>query len=81
MISVKLTLYTRSRCPLCDKAKTDILDIGNEVDFEFEEIDIETSDKLTEEFGLMIPVIYLDGEEIGYGIVDKLYLRNRLQEK
>jgi glutaredoxin len=77
----KLTLYTRANCPLCEKARADILEIKQDIDFEIEEIDIGASDELTEEFGLMIPVIYIDGEEVGYGIVDEFYLRNRLQQK
>ncbi|WP_059172076.1 glutaredoxin family protein [Bacillus sp. FJAT-27445] len=73
-LKTKVTLYTRSRCPLCDKAKADLLEIRGEEDFELEEIDIASSDELTEEYGLMIPVIHVDGEEAGYGIIDKDYL-------
>ncbi|RHW38928.1 glutaredoxin family protein [Neobacillus notoginsengisoli] len=79
-MTVKINFYTRDRCPLCDKAKADLLEIREELPFELEEIDIETSDELTEQFGLMIPVVYLNGEEAGYGIIDKLYMRNLIRE-
>ena len=77
----KITLYTRKRCPLCTKAKDAIVELQAEWDFQLEEIDIETSDELTERYGLMIPVVHLDGEEVGYGFVDKFDISNRLQEK
>ncbi|MEH7416458.1 glutaredoxin family protein [Neobacillus drentensis] len=76
-----ITLYTRNRCPLCDKAKTAILEMQEQWKFQLEEIDIETSDELTERYGLMIPVVHLDGEEVGYGYVDKMDISIRLQKK
>jgi glutaredoxin len=77
----KITLYTRQRCPLCEKAKASILELQEEWKFQFEETDIEASDELTELYGLMIPVVHLDGEEVGYGYVDKMDICNRLREK
>ena len=40
-------------------------------DFHLEEIDIEESDELTEKYGLMIPVVEIDGEEVQFGQIDK----------
>lgn len=77
----KVTFYTRSRCPLCDKAKVDLEEIREALAFELEEIDIGSSDKLTEEYGLMIPVILVDGIEAGYGIIDKQYLSSIIKNK
>jgi len=77
----KITLYTRNNCPLCEKAKTALVELQNDWMFQLEEIDIETSDDLTELYGLMIPVVHLDGVEVGYGFVDKIDISNRLQEK
>lgn len=76
-----ITLYTRKQCPLCDKAKKTLLELKDEWKFTFEEIDIAESDDLTEKFALMIPVVYLDGEEIAYGSVNKFDISNRLQKK
>ncbi|QCJ44055.1 glutaredoxin family protein [Bacillus sp. S3] len=81
MTKTTITLYTRNRCSLCDKAKTALEELQQEWNFSLEEIDIETSDDLTERYGLMIPVVYLDGEEVGFGFVDKFDISNRLQEK
>jgi glutaredoxin len=76
-----ITLYTRMRCPLCEKAKATLIELKEEWNFTVEEIDIETSDALTETYGLMIPVVHIDGEEVGFGYIDKFDISNRLQEK
>lgn len=76
-----ITLYTRNRCSLCDKAKNSILELKQQWDFTLEEIDIEQSDELTELYGIMIPVVHIDGEEVAFGIINKLDISNRLQEK
>jgi glutaredoxin len=81
MTQTKITLYTRKRCPLCDKAKFTLVDLKKDWDFTLEEIDIESSDELTELYGLMIPVVHIDGEEVGFGVVNKFDISNRLQEK
>lgn len=76
-----LVLYTRSRCPLCDKAKKIVLELQEEWDFIFQEIDIDSSDELTEKYGIMIPVVEIDGEEIQYGQIDHLTISEAFSEK
>jgi glutaredoxin len=76
-----LTFYTRKKCPLCDKAKVVIEELQEEYNFTFIEKDIDESDELTEKYGIMIPVVEIDGEEVEYGIVNKFVIGNRLHEK
>jgi glutaredoxin len=76
-----ITLYTRKRCSLCDKAKNSILELKEKWDFTLNEIDIDQSDELTERYGIMIPVVHIDGEEVAFGIIKKIDISNRLQEK
>jgi glutaredoxin len=76
-----ITLYTRNHCSLCEKAKQAILELKEEWNFTLEEIDIDKSDELTELYGIMIPVVQIDGEEVGFGIINKLDISKRLQEK
>lgn len=76
-----ITLYTRHGCHLCETAKQAILELKNEWDFTLEEVDIEQSDVLTEQYGLMIPVVQIDGEMAAFGQIDKNSLSNRLQQK
>jgi glutaredoxin len=77
----KITFYTRKGCTLCEKAKAEILELKDAYPFTLEEIDIDTSDELTERYGVMIPVVHLNGEEIAFGIINKIDISNRLQEK
>ena len=76
-----ISFYTRKRCPLCEKAKKTILELKEEFNFSLEEIDIDESDELTELYGIMIPVVHIDGEEVAFGIINKIDISNRLQEK
>ncbi|GHH97549.1 glutaredoxin family protein [Neobacillus kokaensis] len=77
----KVTLYSRGRCPLCEKAKAVLLELMKEYDFVLEEVDIEQSDELTERYGLMIPVVHIDGEEAAFGFVNKYDISNHLRKK
>jgi glutaredoxin len=77
----KLILYSRKKCPLCDKAKDILLEIQNEHPFELEEVDIDESDALTEKYGLMIPVVEIEEEVVQYGQIDKTVIMKRLQQK
>lgn len=81
MTQTIITLYTRKRCSLCDKAKSMIDELKVDWNFTLEEIDIDTSDALTELYGIMIPVVQIDGEEVAFGIVNKNDISKRLQEK
>ena len=75
-----ITFYTRKRCPLCEKAKKLILELKEEWNFTLEEIDIDESDELTELYGMMIPVVHINGEEVAFGIINKIDISNRFQE-
>ena len=60
---MRVVLFSRPGCHLCDTARDVILAERDRTDFAFEEVDIETSDDLLTEYGIRIPVITLDGEE------------------
>ncbi|MBD8137138.1 glutaredoxin family protein [Bacillus sp. CFBP 13597] len=73
-------LYSRDKCPLCDKAKQALQEVKVESGIGYKEIDIHTDDDLLEKFGLMIPVVEWKNEIVQFGNVDKSAL-NRLLEK
>ena len=58
-----------------------MVELQAQFDFSLVEVDIEMEDLLTEQYGLMIPVVELDGEELQYGQIDKQIISKRLQEK
>jgi len=77
---VIIRLYSKTNCPLCDKAKQVLQELQKEFAFQIKEIDIYQDDALLEKYQLMIPVVEIDGEEVGFGIIQKDVIRKRLLE-
>ncbi|WP_174728651.1 glutaredoxin family protein [Mesobacillus harenae] len=77
----RVKLYTRKQCPLCDKAKNVLIELQHDWEFVLEEVDIAAEDRLTELYGLMIPVVELNGDELQYGQINKNYLSEAFTSK
>jgi glutaredoxin len=77
---VIINLYSKTNCPLCDKAKQVLQELQKEFTFQIREIDIYQDDALLEKYQLMIPVVEIDGEEVDFGIIQKDVIRKRLLE-
>jgi Glutaredoxin-like domain (DUF836) len=60
---MRVRLYSRLHCGLCDEARTVILTVRGEVPFEFEEVLIDGDDTLERDYGIRIPVVVVDGRE------------------
>jgi hypothetical protein len=60
---MRVVLYSRPGCHLCDDARAVLLAERERTPFDLDEVDIETSDDLTREYGVRIPVVEVDGEE------------------
>jgi glutaredoxin len=71
---MRLVLYGRDGCHLCDDAREVLLRVGHP----FEEIDIETDQDLHKRYLERIPVVVLDGEELYDFFVDETDLRTRV---
>ena len=56
-------------------------DLLNTLNFTIEEINIDLDDELVEKYGIMIPVIELDGEELQYGIINKMFISEAFSRK
>ncbi len=74
----KVLFYTKVHCPLCDQAHKLLQELQQETPFSIEVIDIYQDDVLLEKYGLMIPVIEIEGREIDYGIISKEKLKKAL---
>jgi glutaredoxin len=72
-----LVLYGRSGCHLCDEALAALQRVGHP----FEEVDIESDDRLLARYLERIPVIALDGVELYDFFVDEADLRARLDAR
>ncbi len=60
---MRVVLYTRAGCHLCDTARDVLMAERSRSPFELVEVDIAGHDDLEREYGLRIPVVEIDGEE------------------
>lgn len=75
---MKLTLYGKAGCCLCDEAKAAVAEVREDIPFDLEEVDISLDPRLHREYGERIPVIDVNGEEAFELGVDAAALRNLL---
>jgi hypothetical protein len=72
-------LYARPDCHLCDEARAGLESLRSDgLDFELEEVDIDTDDKLLRRFLERIPVVEVDGEIVSELWLDPDEIRARL---
>lgn len=76
---MQLIFYTRKQCSLCNDAKILLQMLQSDLFFDLIEIDIESSDELTEKYGMMIPVVEAHGEVIQYGLIDPSAIEDYLK--
>jgi glutaredoxin len=75
---IRVELYTRDGCHLCEDAKAVLEKVRGEVPFELREIDIDGDAALVERYGIEIPVIVVDGRKHAKYRVDEAAFRRRL---
>jgi glutaredoxin len=73
-----VTLYGRSGCHLCDRAREALLRVRVEHPFELVERDIERDDALHRAYLERIPVVEVDGQELFEYFVEEETLRAHL---
>ncbi len=57
-------LYGKKECCLCDEAMEVLLKVDAVVSFDLEKIDISDNPELLAEFGIKIPVVFVDGVQV-----------------
>lgn len=68
---MRITLYTRAGCHLCDDARAVLDRIREQTGEGYDEVDISGDADLTADYGDRIPVVLLDGKEHGYWRVEE----------
>ena len=68
---MRITLYTREGCHLCDDARAVLDRVREQTGEGYDEVDIAGDPGLTAEYGDRIPVVLLDGREHGYWRVEE----------
>ena len=64
MDKIKLQLYTKSDCPLCDEAKESLESLAAQFQIQIEEIDIAANLGLFTKYKELIPVLELEGKRL-----------------
>jgi glutaredoxin len=75
---LRVTVYSRPGCHLCDVAKEVVERVCAELSVGWQDIDIDTDDDLFDRFGEAIPVTFVDGVQHDYWRVDETRLRKAL---
>jgi glutaredoxin len=76
---VKVTLYTRAGCHLCEEAKHVLQQGRLQTAFELEEVDIDADPDLRRQFHEEVPVIFINGRKAFKYHVDPGELARRLR--
>ena len=75
---MKVTLYTKDGCHLCEEAEDALRAIQPSIQFELELVYIEDDATLLDRYQDRVPVIALDGTEVASAPVDERTLRAAL---
>jgi len=79
MPSPRVRLYARPDCHLCDEARAGLESLRSDgLEFELEEVDIDSNDELLRRFLERIPVVELDGVIVSELWLDPDEIRARL---
>jgi len=78
---VKLTIYSKKDCHLCDIAKEILLNLQPELQFSITEVDIEKDSEKSEKYKYLIPVVEMDGEVIFTYRINEDELKNLIRQK
>ena len=60
----EVLMFSRPGCGLCDRAREVILRERERIAFDYREVDISGDDALELEYGIRIPVVLVDGQEL-----------------
>jgi hypothetical protein len=81
---VRVTLYSRPGCHLCDEMKAVVSRVSRTVPLSIEEVDISRDAGLEERYGLEIPVLLVEGKKAAkYRVTEEELMRilaGRLRE-
>ena len=75
---IRVEVYTKRDCCLCEDVKATLLRVRRDIPFELREIDIESAPVLYEAYKERIPFIVIDGRPAFKYRVDEAALRRRL---
>ena len=75
---IRVTVYSKRECHLCDEVKTTLLAVRRDVPFDFDEVDIEATPELQERYAERVPLVFINGRLAFKFRMDETALRRRL---
>ena len=78
--SIRIEIYTRPGCHLCDTAKEVIERVGRRIPFVLSVIDIEKDPELEKLYGEQIPVVFINGNKAFKYRVDEAELEKKAKK-
>jgi len=76
---VRLTLYYRENCHLCESFRLALHRLREELDLEWDEIDIDRDTDLVFRYDSLVPVLCLGDRELCHYFLDESALREALE--
>ena len=61
---MRATFYGKAGCHLCEQAYAEVRQVQDEEWFELEVLDVSTDPRLNREYGLRVPVLAVDGQDV-----------------
>ncbi len=77
--AVRVVMYTRRGCPLCDEAWRQLQEARRRFDFVLEAVDVDDDAGLTAQYGSEVPVVTVDGRVRFRGCVNAVLLTRLLR--
>ena len=78
--SIRIEIYSRPGCHLCDEAKKVIERVGRRFPFVLSVINIETDPELEKLYGEQIPVVFINGNKAFKYHVDEAELERKAKK-
>ena len=75
---MKVTLYTKAECGLCEEAEEMLRRLQPDIRFELEYVNVETDSVAHERYWDRIPVVAVEGREVAAAPIDEGRLRTIL---
>jgi glutaredoxin len=79
-MSIELVVYSRTGCHLCEDMEQQLAELKDELGFTLKVIDIQGNKDLEEKFGIKVPVLMAEEQEICHYMLDLASLKAHLQQ-
>ncbi|GAB3694031.1 glutaredoxin family protein [Angustibacter aerolatus] len=76
----RVVLFGRAGCHLCDEARDVVVRVTAETGAAWHELDVDSVPGLQAKYGDLVPVVLVDGQQVGYYRIDPERVRTALAD-